>query len=192
MMAARGEVIASPVFVSRKPNRPQLVPDEVMIRFLTGLRAGNSRADSAIMAGLSPRTVEGWLLRANGHRPDHGPAGPEHLRFRRMVEEAEAAQRVQVVSNLFAMTRKDFQAAKYWLERRHPDWAPDHTDTAATVQQNNNVILIDRTMLDGLVRERLLTGRAVRLGLPAPAPEDVESTPDGTRYRSLDSLRSED
>jgi hypothetical protein len=192
----RGEVSTSPTWPGKRPNRPGLLDDETMVRFLTAIRGGNHRDVSARFVGLNPETVQEWIQRARGKRPDR-PPGPEHIRFLRLVEEAEAAQEVQATSNLYALTRKDFNAVRFYLQKKYPkrwgdDAEPKDDDAAEATPQvvvsQQQVIMIGTDVIEAIARQRLAERRRE---LNPGSDETATETPDGPRYTALDRLRSE-
>lgn len=104
---------------------------------------------------------------------------------------------MQVTSNLFALTRKDFQATRYYLQRKYPqrwgeDAPPQDEDEAAAnaqvVVSQQNVIMIGTDVIEAIARERL----AARRRELSPGSDDTATeTPSGPRYTALDRLRSE-
>jgi hypothetical protein len=162
----RGEVATRPVYSDRRPNTPILLDEAVLQRFLTALRAGASRDAAATFSGINPETMQRWLRIAAGkgkrHKPPYAPIqpGPEHVEFARLVREAEASVQVQVEANLTALTRKDFQAAKYVAEKKYPKvWGPEaepeHDDRVQVQITGSNVLVISPDAVEGLVRARL-------------------------------------
>ena len=83
----------------------------------THLAAGNSRRISAEAAGISRRTFQRWM--AKGEEQTKGP----FRAFRRAVIRAEAEAVTVAVGCIREAGKKNWRAAAWWLERRHPkDW----------------------------------------------------------------------
>ncbi len=81
------------------------------------LSNGNSRKASAESAGISRRTFQRWMSR--GKVEKDGAFGA----FHRDVIKAEAEAVCDAVSCLRKAAHKNWRAAAWWLERRHPkEW----------------------------------------------------------------------
>lgn len=94
---------------------PHRMTPAVRDGILQAIRAGVPRCKAAEACNISPRTLRTWLAR--------GKRGEEHYgEFRRDVAKAEAdcvADMVAIVQE--AARAGTWQAAAWWLERRHPD-----------------------------------------------------------------------
>jgi hypothetical protein len=93
--------------------RTKLTPD-TQENVVKALRAGNSRRDSALYAGLAEATFYNWM--------DRGRAGePLYVEFLEAVEKAEAHSVVRNVAIIQRAADETWQAAAWWLERKRPD-----------------------------------------------------------------------
>lgn len=99
--------------------RPSKLTPEATDRLLSALRAGATRRDAALAAGVTPRTFQRWVARADEPRP---PA--EYVAFVADLERAEAEGRVALGAIITRAARKDWRAAAHLLAVRDPDnWA---------------------------------------------------------------------
>ena len=73
------------------------------------LKAGNSRKDSAIFAGVAESTFYNWMDRGRVGEPLYA------------VEKAEAHSVVRNVAIIQRAAEETWQAAAWWLERKRPD-----------------------------------------------------------------------
>lgn len=81
---------------------------------IKSLKAGNSRRDSALFAGVSEQTFYTWLKKGrNGKAP--------YVEFLEAVEKAEATACVRNVAIIQKAAADTWQAAAWWLERKRPD-----------------------------------------------------------------------
>ncbi len=93
--------------------RTKLTPD-TKEDIVKALKAGNSRRDSALYAGIAESTFYGWMER--------GRAGePLYMEFLEAVEKAEAQSVVRNVAIIQRAAEETWQAAAWWLERKRPD-----------------------------------------------------------------------
>jgi len=95
------------------PRRTKLTPD-TKEAVLKALRAGNSRRDSALYAGISETTFYSWMARGR-----EGEA--LYSEFLEAVEKAEAQSVVRNVAIIQRAAEETWQAAAWWLERKRPD-----------------------------------------------------------------------
>tara|TARA_Y100000114_G_scaffold147662_1_gene159714 strand:+ start:1651 stop:2037 length:387 start_codon:yes stop_codon:yes gene_type:complete len=93
--------------------RTKLTPDtkEDVVK---ALRAGNSRRDSALYAGISEQTFYSWMKRGRDGEP-------LYAEFLEAVEKAEAQSVVRNVAIIQRAAEDTWQAAAWWLERKRPD-----------------------------------------------------------------------
>ena len=93
--------------------RTKLTPD-TKEDIVKALRAGNSRRDSALYAGVSETTFYSWMARGR-----EGEA--LYAEFLEAVEKAEAQSVVRNVAIIQRAAEETWQAAAWWLERKRPD-----------------------------------------------------------------------
>ena len=93
--------------------RTKLTP-ETKEDIVKALRAGNSRRDSALYAGVSETTFYSWMARGR-------EGEPLYAEFLEAVEKAEAQSVVRNVAIIQRAAEETWQAAAWWLERKRPD-----------------------------------------------------------------------
>lgn len=93
--------------------RTKLTPD-TKEDIVKALRAGNSRRDSALYAGVSETTFYSWMARGR-------EGEPLYAEFLEAVEKAEAQSVVRNVAIIQRAAEETWQAAAWWLERKRPD-----------------------------------------------------------------------
>jgi len=100
----------------RKPRRgrPSKLNPEVLSKFYTAIRAGESREGAARYAGIAPATLYRWL-RDRRRRFIH---------FRRLLVQAEGAVAVMVSANLLGLSETSTAAAVACLRARRPEEWP--------------------------------------------------------------------
>ena len=103
---------------------PQMkLTPEVTERITRLIRLGNCRETAAAAAGISSRTLRNWCMwGADGREP--------YTEFCDALEAAEAEIEKNVVIAVIAAAKKDWKAAAWWLERRHPNRWRDKKPTA--------------------------------------------------------------
>lgn len=104
--------------------RPTKLSPEVTERILEGLRAGAYAETAAAAAGIGRSTLYRWLQL--GEDPD---APAEFREFRDAIKRAEAEAEAEALEVILAASRKSWQAAAWYLERRHPDRWRNRTAT---------------------------------------------------------------
>ena len=95
----------------RPPGRPAKLNAEVVGRFLMVIRAGNYREVAARFAGIGPATMYRWMRDPR----------PEYAAFRMALDLCEAEVEVEVIGNLFRLSRTSTRAAAFILSRRWPE-----------------------------------------------------------------------
>lgn len=98
-----------------KNGRPTKLTAEVAKKITWALRLGNFRKTAAAYAGVSERTLTEWLSR--GARERSGP----YADFYAEVTEAEQAAEVRALGAIQQAAQRDWRAAAWFLERKHPD-----------------------------------------------------------------------
>lgn len=95
---------------TRKRGRPTKRTDAVTRAIVVALRAGNTRRNSAVLAGIDYSTLKRWCQLS--------------APFRATLDQAEAEAEAAYVKTLLAAARKgNPQPAQWWLKvRRHDDW----------------------------------------------------------------------
>lgn len=110
------------VHAGARVGRPSKLSDEVTDRICDVLRAGGYTATAVSVAGVGRSTFTDWMERGDpdGTRKDNAP----YREFREKVEYALAEGETRNVALIARAGSKDWKAAAWLLERRHPDrWA---------------------------------------------------------------------
>jgi hypothetical protein len=95
---------------------------EVRSKLIDALRAGATRRDAALYAGVSEATFHRWMQRAEAD--DAEQVESTHTAFREQVQRAEAEARVQAVFVIRRAMLTEWRAALEYLKRRAPhDWS---------------------------------------------------------------------
>ena len=92
--------------------RPTKLTPGVQERFLAAIRTGAYRSLAARYAGIGVGTFGRWM----------SDPRPEYRAFRAAVEDTEALVELEAVALLRRAMLTDWRAARWWLERRSPDW----------------------------------------------------------------------
>lgn len=102
-----------------QPNgRPTKYTPATVAKITDALRGGNTRRASCAAAGISQDTFANWLR--------------EHSAFSDAVEKAEGEAELRNLAVIQDATRTTWQAAAWWLERKHKaDWSSRVEQTGA-------------------------------------------------------------
>jgi len=123
--------------------RTKLTP-ETKEDIVKALRAGNSRRDSALYAGVSETTFYSWMARGR-------EGEPLYSEFLEAVEKAEAQSVVRNVAIIQRAAEETWQAAAWWLERKRPDdWGRrQRMDIGADKEELEVIVKIGGKRQDG-------------------------------------------
>jgi len=123
--------------------RTKLTPD-TKEDIVKALRAGNSRRDSALYAGVSETTFYSWMARGR-------EGEPLYSEFLEAVEKAEAQSVVRNVAIIQRAAEETWQAAAWWLERKRPDdWGRrQRMDIGADKEELEVIVKIGGKRQDG-------------------------------------------
>jgi len=123
--------------------RTKLTPD-TKEDIVKALRAGNSRRDSALYAGVSETTFYSWMARGR-------EGEPLYAEFLEAVEKAEAQSVVRNVAIIQRAAEETWQAAAWWLERKRPDdWGRrQRMDIGADKEELEVIVKIGGKRRDG-------------------------------------------
>lgn len=123
--------------------RTKLTP-ETKEDIVKALRAGNSRRDSALYAGISEQTFYSWMSRGRDGEP-------LYVEFLEAVEKAEAQSVVRNVAIIQRAAEETWQAAAWWLERKRPDdWGRrQRMDIGADKEELEVIVKIGGKRQDG-------------------------------------------
>ena len=98
--------------------RPTKYNDEVVRKITQALMAGNTRRASCAYAGISEDTFANWLR--------------DNSVFSEAIKKAEADAEVRNVAIIQKAADSTWQAAAWWLERKHKaDWSSRVEQTGA-------------------------------------------------------------
>lgn len=115
------------------PGRPPKLADEVRKSILDDLATGNTRTCAAARAGISARTLRRWLAAGrNAHEP--------YVSFLTAVKKAEQDAQAFCVRTILAASKKSWQAAAWFLERRYPEeFGTNRTELAELRRRMNEL-----------------------------------------------------
>lgn len=131
-----------------RPGRPTDCTPERTAKIVQAISAGNYGEVAARYAGIDPRTYYRWLERGRAERTRR--AGPHDSRacvvnldeqpfyqFCQAVEKAEADAEARNVAIIQTAARETWQAAAWYLERKHADrWGRrDRVDLRVLIEQ---------------------------------------------------------
>jgi hypothetical protein len=98
--------------------RPTKYTPATVAKLTDALRGGNTRRASCAAAGISQETLARWLA--------------ENVDFRDAIEKAEGEAELRNLQVIQDATRTTWQAAAWWLERKHKaDWSSRVEQTGA-------------------------------------------------------------
>ena len=98
--------------------RPTKYTPATVAKLTDALRGGNTRRASCAAAGISQETLARWLA--------------ENVDFRDSIEKAEGEAELRNLAVIQDATRTTWQAAAWWLERKHKaDWSSRVEQTGA-------------------------------------------------------------
>lgn len=146
-----------------KQGRKSKLDKDRQDKLLKAIRVGNDKKVACALAGISEATLYRWLEQSNQKNAS------EQLReFRELFERSEAEAEVLKVSRIAqAADNGRWQAAAWWLERKHPErWGqqtkikaelsgPDGAPITVTVEEARKVVLemLNEGEDDGLITE---------------------------------------
>ena len=106
----------------RKRGRPCLLTASLEKKFFRGIRNGLPLKHAAQFAGLSYDTVNRWRIRG-----DEEDAPDEFRHFCKALRHAQAVSMNRLVRSVQKAGRKDWRAAAWLLNQRHPNdlWLDD-------------------------------------------------------------------
>ena len=97
--------------------RPTKLTRRCHARICKSLRLGNSRAVAAMTGGVTLKTLNRWLTRGD----DPEETDPRYARFMTAVTFAELTAEATITQHLMTAAEKNWRAAAWYLERRHPE-----------------------------------------------------------------------
>lgn len=148
--------------VAKRGRKSKLDKDRQDI-LLKAIKVGNDKKVACALAGISEPTLYRWLEQSKAENAS------EQLRdFRESLERVEAEAEVLKVSRIAqAADNGRWQAAAWWLERKHPErWAqqtkikaelsgPDGTPIAISIEEARKIVLemLNEGEENGLITE---------------------------------------
>ena len=98
--------------------RPTKYTEQTVAKLLEALRGGNTRRASCAVAGIDQSTLANWLK--------------EYSDFSKAIEKAEGEAEAKMVSVIKLASDTTWQAAAWWLERKHKaEWSSRVEQTGA-------------------------------------------------------------
>jgi len=146
-----------------KRGRKSKLDNDRRDKLLKAIRYGNDKKIACAFAGISEATLYRWLEQAQKKN-----ARAELREFRESLERAEAEAEVIKISRVTqAADNGRWQAAAWWLERKHPErWGqqtrikaelsgPDGAPITFAIEEARKVVLemLEEEVTDGLVVE---------------------------------------
>jgi len=156
--------------VSKKGRKSKL-DDSRREKLLKAIRVGNDKKVACALAGISETTLYRWLELAQKKN-----ARAELREFRELLERAEAEAEVLKVSRIAqAADNGRWQAAAWWLERKHPErWGQQTKIKAEVSGPNGEPIAISIEEARKVVLEMLNEGESDGLIVEGESPEITE------------------
>ena len=144
--------------------RPSKLTDDTKRKLVLALRAGNDQKVAAQMAGIGETTFYRWM--EMGEKEN---AQKEYREFWELVKRAIAEAEIDAVARIQQAAQNGrWQAAAWWLERKHPErWGRNDKIRAEISGPNGEPIQIDieeakKAILEfineGSINESLATG----------------------------------
>ncbi len=98
--------------------RPTKYTEQTVAKLLEALRGGNTRRASCAVAGIDQSTLANWIK--------------EYSDFSKAIEKAEGEAEAKMVSVIKLASDTTWQAAAWWLERKHKaEWSSRVEQTGA-------------------------------------------------------------
>ena len=154
-----------------KKGRKSKLDDTRREKLLKAIRVGNDKKVACALAGISETTLYRWLELAQKKN-----ARAELREFRESLERAEAEAEVLKVSRIAqAADNGRWQAAAWWLERKHPErWGQQTKIKAEVSGPNGEPIAISIEEARKVVLEMLNEGESDGLIVEGESPEITE------------------
>lgn len=154
-----------------KKGRKSKLDSERQKKLLSAIRMGNDKKVACGVAGISEATLYRWLELAQKKN-----ARAELREFRESLERAEAeAEAIKVGRINQAADNGRWQAAAWWLERKHPErWGQQTKIKAEVSGPNGEPIAISIEEARKVVLEMLNEGESDGLIVEGESPEITE------------------
>ncbi len=159
--------------------RPSKLTPELRERICEYIRAGNYLSTACEACGISRQTYLNWMERGEKAR------GGEFLDFFDAVKKAEKEAEIRNVAIINKAAGKNWQAAAWWLERRHPEKYGKKDTLKAQLEGRIDVDcgVIPELLKDPEAREHLrgLRDLLARRGAEAPGGQGQPGRPGDVR-----------
>lgn len=154
-----------------KKGRKSKLDSERQKKLLSAIRMGNDKKVACAVAGISEATLYRWLELAQKKN-----ARVELKEFRESFERAEAEAEVIKVGRINqAADSGRWQAAAWWLERKHPErWGQQTKIKAEVSGPNGEPIAISVEEARKVVLDMLSGGESDGLVVEGESPEVTE------------------
>lgn len=147
-----------------KMGRPSKITPELQAELIKWLNAGNYIETAAHLAGVSKQTVYAWLKK--GQKQSRG----QFRDFLDAVKKAEAGAEARLLLLVEKAAAKNWQAAAWRLERKHPErWGRKDTFTGKLDHNHKGKVAHD--VRHGLSDDAVAEIRAKVLGIPIASDE---------------------
>jgi len=103
-----------------KGRTPKVLDPRVRELFLQGIRQNLTRNLSCKLSGIDPATLSRWLTNAR-EAEEQGDHDNIYVIFRNKIEAVEAETASELLQTIEEASHKDWRAASWIAERRHPD-----------------------------------------------------------------------
>ena len=103
-----------------KLGRPSQLTPKLKKDFLDAIAAGSHYEPACAYVGISYTTFREWMQRGQGEHKTR-KANQEYADFAEAVQYAEAKGEISAIAAIRGATKKEWRAASWLLERRHPD-----------------------------------------------------------------------
>lgn len=137
-----------------KGGRPSKLTPKLQQKICELIQIGNSKKDAALLCGITRRTLEYWLQKAQDEE-----SGP-YAAFAEALEQAQATFKQTQIEIITSAAGKQWQAAAWLLERRFPrEWGRRESISAEisteSSKENNDITLNAALLEDPQSRELL-------------------------------------
>ena len=151
-----------------KKGRKSKLDSERQKKLLAAIRHGNDKKVACVLAGISEATLYRWLEQSKKRG-----ARAELREFRESLERAEAEAEVIKVGRINqAADNGRWQAAAWWLERKHPErWGQQTKIKTEVSGPNGEPISISIEEARKVVLEMLNEGESDGLIIEGESPE---------------------
>lgn len=102
--------------------RPTKFTKPIRAKILEGMKSGLWRKDAAAYAGVSREALHDWLeIAKKQEAAGMSETDSDYIHFSHDLEIAEAQYKFRLIGRITTASMKDWKAAAWILERKHPD-----------------------------------------------------------------------